>query len=59
VNIVVLGTGGGGVKNPDEQGTGMVFRQRRRQGKGAGIQDKHEGRTAAFSVRKIAPSISK
>ena len=28
----------------------MVFRQRRRQNTGAGIQDKPQGRTAAFSV---------
>jgi len=47
------------LKNPDEQGTGMVFRQWGRQNTGDGIQDKSEGRTAAFSVRKISPSISK
>ena len=33
----------------------MVFRQRRRQGTGAGIQDKPQGRTAAFSVHDDKP----
>ena len=36
----------------------MVFRQRRRQNTGAGIQDKHEGRTAAFSVHDDKPLVS-
>ena len=36
----------------------MVFRQRRRQGTGAGIQDKPEGRTAAFSVHDDKPLVS-
>ena len=36
----------------------MVFRQRRRQGSGAGIQDKPEGRTAAFSVHDDKPLVS-
>ena len=33
----------------------MVFRQRRRQGTGEGIQDRPEGRTAAFSVHDDKP----
>ena len=33
----------------------MVFRQRRRQGSEEGIQDKTEGRTAAFSVHDDKP----
>ena len=36
----------------------MVFRQRWRQGTGVGIQDKHEGRTAAFSVHDDKPLVS-
>ena len=36
----------------------MVFRQRRRQGSGAGIRDKTEGRTAAFSVHDDKPLVS-
>ena len=36
----------------------MVFRQRRRQGTGAGIQDRPEGRTAAFSVHDDKPLVS-
>ena len=36
----------------------MVFRQRRRQGSGAGIQDKPQGRTAAFSVHDDKPLVS-
>ena len=36
----------------------MVFRQGRRQGTGAGIQDKPEGRTAAFSVHDDKPLVS-
>ena len=36
----------------------MVFRQRRRQGTGAGIQDKPKGRTAAFSVHDDKPIVS-
>ena len=36
----------------------MVFRQRRRQNTGAGIQDKPQGRTAAFSVHDDKPLVS-
>jgi len=54
----------GGVGDSDEGGTGLVFRQREETGynglsPGDGIQDTPAGLTAAFSVRKTSPRISK